>query len=306
MIAGDRAPPRWLVTGASGQLGRSLCAVAPSVGVEPIPFARADLDVTNADAIARAIDHVQPDVVLNCAAFTDVDACEQDPERSMRINGDAPGMVAKACQGGALLVHMSTDYVFPGDGTTPIDEDAPTGPISAYGKGKLRGEEAIRQSGCEHLIVRTQWLFGQGRNFVRTIGSAAARGLPLRVVDDQRGRPTWTDPLANGLIRAVAAGARGLLHLAAAGEATWYVFACAIVEEGVRRGMYAPVEVQPVPTSEFPRPAHRPPYGVLGLARSESLGVILPHWRESLVDYLDREHGATSRRDAAASEDMDG
>jgi dTDP-4-dehydrorhamnose reductase len=294
-LAAGRRGARWLVTGAGGQLGRSLAALAGELGIEAIGRSRDELDVCDAAAIARALDDVRPDVVLNCAAFTHVDACEEHQEEAARVNATAPGLLAARCRGGALLVHLSTDFVFPGDVRRAIAEDAEPRPLSVYGRTKLDGERAVQASGAEHLIVRTQWLFGPGRNFVRTILDIAGRGEPLRVVRDQVGRPTWTGWLARGVASAVAGGARGVLHLACDGEASWCEFAEAIVDEGSRRGRCPRVRVTPVSAAEFRRPALRPGYGVLALERARSLGIEPPHWRRALHDYLDAEE---EKRDA--------
>jgi dTDP-4-dehydrorhamnose reductase len=283
------------VTGAEGQLGRSVLAVAPRMGVETVACSFAELDVTDAVAIEKALDSARPDVVLNCAAFSNVDACETQPDVARQSNALGPELLAQACRGRSLLVHVSTDYVFSGRGREPISEDAPTEPLCVYGRTKLLGEQAVRSSGCEHLIVRTQWLFGPGHNFVRTILTAAGRGELLRVVDDQFGRPTWTGALAGALIEAANLEARGTLHLACEGEASWHEFATRIVEEGARRGRCPRVEVRAVSTREFPRPAPRPAYGVLALDRAAGLGLRLPHWCEALVDYLNAEE---EKRDA--------
>lgn len=280
---------RWLVTGAGGQLGRTALALAPRHGVEATGVTRAELDVADEAAVRAALERVRPDVVLNCAAFTAVDRCETEPEPARRANALAPGVLARACQGRARLVHISTDYVFDGRASTPVPEDAPTAPLSAYGRTKLEGEQAVRAAGGEHLVVRTQWVFGPGPNFVRTILRLAQPGDPLRVVEDQLGRPTWTTPLASAIFRAVEAGARDTLHLACEGVASFYDLALAVVEEGAQRGLNRRVDVLAIPTRDMPRPATRPAYGVLGLARARSLGVRLPHWREALHGYLDAE-----------------
>jgi dTDP-4-dehydrorhamnose reductase len=177
----------------------------------------------------------------------------------------------------------------PGRATGPRGAPAPTAPLSVYGRSKLAGEQAVRSSGGEHLIVRTQWVFGPGANFVRTIQGLARKGDSLRVVEDQLGRPTWTTPLARAIFRAVEAEARGTLHLACEGVASWYDFARAVVEEGAARGLFRRVEVRAIPTREMPRPATRPAYGVLGLERARALGAALPHWRDALSGYLDAE-----------------
>jgi dTDP-4-dehydrorhamnose reductase len=190
---------------------------------------------------------------------------------------------------GCPLVHLSTDYVFAGDACRPIPEEAPDDPRSAYGRTKWEGEQAVRATGGEFLIVRSQWIFGRGENFVRTIFGAARKGDPLRVVDDQLGRPTSSRALARGIFAAVDASARGHLHLACEGVATWYDLAVATVEETARRGWLEPVPIEAVSTGAFPRPAPRPPYGVLALERARSLGIAMPYWRDALRDYLDSE-----------------
>lgn len=280
---------RWLVTGAGGQVGRACLALAGAHGVAAVGLRHAELDVADAAAVKRALDAHRPDVVLNCAAFTFVDRCETEADTAERLNALAPALLAQACRGSARLVHLSTDFVFDGSASLPIPEDAATRPLSVYGRTKLRGEEAVRAASDEHLVVRTQWVFGAGTNFVRTILGAARKGEPLRVVEDQLGRPTWTAPLVRGLFTAVAAGARGTLHLACEGVASWFDLAREIVEEGGSRGLCPRVEVRPIPTSGMPRPATRPAYGVLGLARARGLGVAMPHWRAALAGYLDAE-----------------
>jgi dTDP-4-dehydrorhamnose reductase len=286
---------RWLCFGAGGQLGRSFAAVAAARGVEAHALARADVDIADATSVARALDRVRPEVVLNCAAMTKVDLCESEAAEAERANALAPALLARACRGRALLVHLSTEYVFSGEACRPIPEDAPTEPLSVYGRTKLAGETAVREAGGEHLLVRTQWVFGPGPNFVRTILAAAARGQALTVVEDQLGRPTWSAALARAILGAVEAGARGTLHLACEGIASWCDFARAIVAEGARRGLAPEVPVRPIATRELARPAARPAYGVLSLERARKLGLELPHWQEALAAYLDCER---EKRDA--------
>ena len=278
---------RWLVTGAGGQLGRSLLSIASAQEIEAIGLTRDDLDITDADAIRAALERHEPDVVLNAAAFTKVDLCEQEREQAMRVNGHAPGLLADACRDRALLVHVSTEYVFAGDASRPMAEDARAAPLSVYGRSKLEGEEAVRAASDPHLIVRTQWVFGPGPNFVRTILRAASAGQKLRVVEDQIGRPTWSPALAEGLVAAVRGGIRGTLHVACDGVCSWYDFAREIVHEGARRGLSPRVEIDPIASDEMPRPAPRPAYAVLALDRARAAGIRLPHWRDALGAYLD-------------------
>jgi dTDP-4-dehydrorhamnose reductase len=273
------APARWLVTGA-----------ARAAGIEAHGCDHAALDIADPEAVARALDAVRPEVVVNAAAYTQVDLCEdQGAELAQRVNARAPEILAQACRGRALLVHVSTDYVFGGEAVRPIPEEAPLAPRSRYGESKAAGERAVRASGGEHLIVRTQWLYGEGRNFVRTILGAAARGQPLRVVEDQLGRPTATGPLAAGILAAVERGCRGTLHLACEGMASWFDFARAIVREGAQRGLTKQVDVQACASEERRDPAVRPAYAVLGLKRARAAGLSLPHWTDALATYLDEE-----------------
>lgn len=290
-MSGSDPGARWLVTGAGGQLGRSLLAIAGDEGIEAVGRTRRELDVSDAAAVRAALDRVQPGVVLNAAAYTKVDLCEQETEAAQLANAHGPAVLAEACRGRGrpLLVHVSTEYVFSGETWRPIPEDAEAAPLSAYGRSKLAGEEAVRKSGAEHLIARTQWLFGPGPNFVRTILGAAGRGQALRVVEDQVGRPTCSPALARGIVAAVRGGLRGTLHLACEGVCSWYDFAREIIREGAARGLTQTVEIAPISTEEMPRPAARPAYAVLGLERARAAGVRLPHWRDALAAYLDEE-----------------
>ena len=290
-MSATAAAQRWLVTGSSGQVGSACLALAREHGVTAVAYPGKAIDIDGADQVRRVLAAERPDVVLNTAALTAVDLCETYTARAKKLNAVVPDHLAQACRGGPLLVQLSTDYVFNGRACRPIGEDAPTEPLSEYGRTKLAGEEAVRAAGANHLIVRTQWVFGSGSNFVRTILGAAKKGAPLRVVEDQLGRPTWTHSLARGMFAAVAAGARGVLHLCNEGIASFYELAREATAEGARRGLCPKVEVIPIPTSEMPRPAPRPAYGVLGLARARALGITLPHWRDALAQYLDAEQG---------------
>lgn len=285
-MSATAAAQRWLVTGSSGQVGSACLALAREHGVTAIAYPGKAIDIDGADQVRRVLAAERPDVVLNTAALTAVDLCETDTARAKKLNAVVPDHLAQACRGGPLLVQLSTDYVFNGRACRPIAEDEPTEPLSEYGRTKLAGEEAVRAAGANHLIVRTQWVFGSGSNFVRTILGAAKKGAPLRVVEDQLGHPTWAESLARGLFAAVRQGARGTLHLANEGIASFYDFAFAIVAEGARIGACPRVRVVPIPTSQMPRPAERPQYGVLGLGRARSLGIELPHWTEVLPPYL--------------------
>jgi dTDP-4-dehydrorhamnose reductase len=274
------------VTGAGGQLGRELLGAAERAGVGAHGRTHADLDIADPEQVKRCFEELDPDVVANCAAFTRVDECEQRLAEAERVNAEGPRVLAEACRGRALLLHVSTEYVFAGEGAGPIPEEAPAEPRSVYGQTKLAGERALRDSGCEHLIVRSQWLFGPGPNFARSILAAARKGRPLRVVEDQWGRPTWAGALAPALVQAIGVGVRGTLHLACDGVCSWYDFAREIVDEAARRDWLDRVSVTPVSTAEFPRPARRPANGVLDLTRARRLGLGLGHWRDALGAYF--------------------
>lgn len=274
---------RVLVTGGGGILGTALERTKPA-DVELTSLRHHELDVTDRAATAAAIAAARPDRVIHCAAMTDVDGCESDPERAFRVNWLGTANVVDACAKiGAAPLCLSTDYVFDGTKNEPYVEHDATNPLSIYGRSKLFGErEALRhESAC---VVRTQWLFGAGgRNFVDTIVRLARSRPELKVVDDQRGCPTWSGHLAPGLWRLLAADAGpGLWHLSARGAASWFEVARAIVPS-----IGAKCVVTPCTTKEFPRPARRPANGVLRNYRVElALGDFMPPWEEGLRCYL--------------------
>ncbi|HEX2355469.1 MAG TPA: dTDP-4-dehydrorhamnose reductase [Micromonosporaceae bacterium] len=280
---------RWLVTGAGGMLGRDVVTALDGDRVTALD--RAALDVTDADAVAAAVPG--HDVIVNAAAWTDVDGAEAAEAAATAVNGRGPANLAAACAAsGAILLHVSTDYVFAGDAGAPYPEDAPTAPANAYGRGKLAGERAVLgglpDRGC---VVRTAWLYGtHGRNFVATMLRLAGERDTIDVVDDQLGQPTWTYALAERLValgRAAAAGTApaGVYHGTAAGTTTWY---------GLARRVFTlaglnPDRVRPTTTDRFPRPARRPAYSVLGHARWAAAGLPpMAPWDQMLADALAR------------------
>ena len=280
-------PARWLVLGGGGMLGRDLCA---RLGAEPgLTFdapPRSEVDLADEGAVTRAV--AGGDVVVNAAAWTDVDGAEADPDRAMALNGDAVAALAAACRvAGARLLHLSTDYVFAGDGSSPYPEDAPTAPLNAYGRSKLRGEEAVRD--IDGYVIRTAWLYGaHGKNFVATMLRLARERDTVNVVDDQLGQPTWTRALADQLLalgRAALLGsaAPGVYHGTASGETTWYGFARAVFEES---GL-DPDRVHPTTSDAYVRPAKRPAYSVLGHDAWVMAGLAAqPHWRDQIAAAL--------------------
>lgn len=306
---------RYLVTGAGGQLGRCLVRTLDADDADGDrlagAFARADLDIADASAIRRAIETLPegpPDVLVNAAAYNQVDACEgPGADDARRVNARAPGLLAEACEAfGVRLVHVSSDYVFPGDARDPIPEDAATGPRSAYGRSKLAGEEAVRERSQRALVVRTSWVFGPGRNFVGAIlrqgrlrRSGEVQG-PLRVVDDQRGHPTYAADLADGirdLVRAIGSGPGGVYHLCNAadprdpGPISWWDFARAILDG---QGL-SDLPIDRIPTADSGARAPRPAYSVLSCEKAAALGVRLRSWREALAAFFESPDLAITR-----------
>jgi dTDP-4-dehydrorhamnose reductase len=224
-----------------------------------------------------------PDVVIHAGAYTDVDGAEREPERAMAVNAEGTGQVARAAaRVGAKLVYMSTDYVFDGLRQMPYREEDTPRPLNQYGMSKWRGEEAVVRSGAQALIVRTAWLYGRsGKNFVQSIMQAAQTQSVLKVVDDQRGCPTCAEDLASALATLIRQDVTGILHMTNRGDCTWYEFAQAIIQE-----MGIPVPVLPITTQQAGRPAKRPAYSVLTSDRLCALGIVLPHWRESLRRFM--------------------
>lgn len=270
-----------LMTGAGGMLGRDVAAAADRAGHEVTALARTALDVTDAQAVAAAMARERPALVVNCAAWTDVDGAEDDEAGATAINGEAAGVVAGAAAAvGARVIYPSTDYVFDGAGSSPYVESDPTRPLSAYGRSKLAGEHATAAANDSHFIARTSWLFGNGgANFVETMLSLGAERGEVTVVHDQVGSPTYTRHLAEALLALARGDSFGVHHLTADGHCSWHDFAIAIFREAD-----IDCRVEPCATSEMPRPAPRPAYSVLAPGRPETPA--LPHWREGLAGYL--------------------
>ena len=273
-----------LIAGGAGMLGRAWRELLAAVGVEHHSADVGEIDITT-DAGAGVIAGGPWRTVINCAAWTNVDAAEKDEAAATEVNGRAVARLADACRRrGALLVHYSTDYVFDGRATTPYRTDHPRAPLNAYGRSKAVGEEALERSRAEHLLIRTSWLYAPwGNNFVRTISRLAHERPTLRVVNDQRGRPTSAEHLARATAALITAGARGTLHATDGGECTWFDFAAEIVRVGD-----STCRVEPCTTAEFPRPAKRPAYSVLDLSAAEGMIGPMPPWRDNLRDVMRR------------------
>jgi dTDP-4-dehydrorhamnose reductase len=287
---------RVLVTGAGGMTGTEVSERAALAGWNVVAMSHADFDITDRAAVDVAFREAHPDVVINCAAYTAVDRAESEPDAAAAVNTDGARNVARAVAAiQAPIIHISTDYVFGGDGREPYLPDAPTGPAGIYGKTKLDGEIAIREETPYHAIVRTSWVFShRGSNFVKTMLRLSAERDELRVVNDQVGRPTSSADLAEALL----ATAEGLLenearsgtyHFANAGETSWFGFAQAIFEEGgAKHGARSP-RLVPISTAEFLTPARRPAYSVLDTSSFiATFGVVPRPWRDALRDTLAR------------------
>ncbi len=266
-------------------VGHDVCDALETRGESIVALKQADLDITDVHAVRDAVRDARPDVIVNCAAYTRVDDAETHEHLATAINGSAVEFLADAANElDALLVQISTDFVFDGSKRTPYEINDPPAPLSAYGRSKLVGEQAASGS-RKHVVLRTAWLFGvHGPNFVEAIRNQIRKGTnPLQVVNDQRGRPTYTPHLADAIVRLAwlahqDAGARGIVHYADGPECTWFDFARAIAGEEVT--------VVPVSSDAFPRPAKRPAYSVLSTERYERLTSVMPEsWEEGLREY---------------------
>lgn len=259
----------WHIAGGYGMLATDLIAVLRANGAEVTVSDRDTLDITDPNAVAEGI--AGATVVVNCAAYTAVDAAEENEDVALAVNGTGAGVVARACaHAGVRLIHISTDYVFSGDATTPYDEAAPPAPQGAYGRTKAAGEAEVLDSGADALIVRTAWLYGaHGPCFPRTIAKAGRERGALTVVDDQVGQPTWTRDLADLILRLVEADVpAGIYHGTSSGKTSWYGFAQQIVASAGLGDI-----VSPVKSSAYQRPAPRPAYSVLGHRALDAVGI---------------------------------
>ena len=280
---------RVMLLGAGGMLGCDLLATAPATA-RVTPLSRADVDITDTQALARAAQDIRPDVIMNAAAYTFVDEAEAERDAAFRVNADAVGAIGRAAAGaGALVVHFSTDYVFDGASALPYPENAAPNPLNVYGASKRAGEQQLLQSGTAYLLIRTQWLFGiHGRSFPRTMWQRACHSQATRVVVDQTGRPTYTLDLAQAVWLLLARGARGLFHLANSHTATWYDVAERVFSRAHRNDL-----VTACTTAEYPTPARRPAHSVLDTGKGEALlGRPLPSWTDGIDRFLDELHGS--------------
>jgi dTDP-4-dehydrorhamnose reductase len=277
-----------LVTGAAGMLGRDVMLAAGNAGHQVVGFGHAELDIADAEAVSAKIEGERPDVVINCAAWTDVDGAEEAEEAATEINGAGAGNVAAAAAAvGASVVYVGSDYVFDGSKGAAYVETDQTAPLSAYGRSKLAGEEATRVANKRHFIVRSAWLFGTGGgNFVETMLRLATDHGEVLVVRDQVGSPTYTWHLAYGIVRLIEGVEFGIHHMAAAGSCSWYEFAREIFEQA-----NVECKVMSATTEMLGRPAPRPAYSALVSQREHAIE--LPSWQDGLSAYLAQRRAET-------------
>jgi dTDP-4-dehydrorhamnose reductase len=285
---------RILVFGSNGQVGLELQRALAPLGVVQCISRESDpnIDFAKTGALAELVNSVRPTVIVNAAAYTAVDGAEDEPEAARRVNALAPAELARAAKAcGSLLVHYSTDYVYDGTGTHYREETAPTGPLSVYGNTKLEGELLIAQSGCEHLIFRTSWVYGiRGKNFLRTILNLAKSRDSLRVVSDQTGAPTGADLIADATSHAIMATIRnpelrGTYHLTSAGETSWYGLAVFAIAAARKLGLeLKAANIEPISTGEFPQKALRPKNSRMSTAKiRRNFGLALPDWQDGVI-----------------------
>ena len=280
-----------LITGANGQLGSSLRQLGSVSPNNYLATDVAELDITDAGAVLQTVKEQRIDVIVNCAAYTNVERAEEDEARADLLNHKAAAYLAAAAkETGATLIHVSTDYVFDGTGHRPYTEDMATSPLGAYGRTKLAGEEAVKASGCRYLILRTAWLYSEyGNNFLKTMLRLTSERETLRVVFDQVGTPTYAGDLALAIFSLIEtgryAGNEGVYHFTDEGVCSWYDFA---VEIAAAAG-HDICRIIPCHTSEYPTKATRPAYSVLDKTRfKETFQMDIPHWREALIYCMKR------------------
>ncbi|MFA6033456.1 MAG: dTDP-4-dehydrorhamnose reductase [Myxococcota bacterium] len=282
---------RWLITGGRGSLGTALREELAACGAVVMAADLPELDITDASKVSAAVDAFKPDCLVNCAALTDVDACELREAEAMRINADAPGFIAGLCRNrGVKFVHISTDYVFDGSSRRPYREDDPVGPESEYGRSKLAGERKVAAADPGTLIVRTAWLYGAGKSFAKAIAARARRGEAVTVVCDQHGAPTSASDLSRAIVELVVREASGVVHFANSGQTTWYDVARMVV-----KSLGLDVEVKPVTTGEYLASrvttgvvtAKRPAYSVLDTSQYARMTGAPPRpWQIPFETYL--------------------
>jgi len=285
-----------LLIGKDGQVGWQLRRTLAPLG-DIAAYDHPHLDLADADQVRAIVKEVQPTLIVNAAAYTDVDKAESESDKAMAINGTAPGMLAEEAKKlGAGIVHYSTDYVFDGSKETPYTEDDEPNPLNVYGKTKLTGDQAVQDSGAPHLIFRTSWVYGiRGHNFLRTLLRLFSEREEISIVDDQIGAPTWSRMIAEVTAQALGQAfspstditlqdTSGLYNLTAAGETSWYGFAQAIADHASREHLTPKIsQLKPIPSEDYPLPAVRSKYGVLSHQKlNNTFGLTMPTWSEQL------------------------
>ncbi|MFU8858234.1 MAG: dTDP-4-dehydrorhamnose reductase [Deferrisomatales bacterium] len=293
--------PTLALIGAKGMLAGAVARGVPA-GWRVVGYDLPELDLADRDGVLRTLEGLGPEVIVNCAAYTDVDGCEAREDLANRVNGEGPGHLAEAARRlDAVLVHLSTDYVFDGTKNEPYVEDDPPSPLGAYGRSKLLGEQRVLASGHSRcFVVRTSWLYGPGgKNFVETIARLAGEREELRVVADQVGCPTYTEDLARALVTLLAlvptshgtgnrAPPYGIYHFSNEGSCSWHGFALEITARLRERGPVRARAVLPISTAEYPTPARRPPYSILSKQKYiTATGQPVPHWKDGLTRYFE-------------------
>ena len=281
-----------IVTGHKGMLGRDLMPRLEEAGFSLKGLDIEDMDITRSGDILPRFESFKPDLVINCAAYTAVDKAESEAELAFSVNKKGPANLSRACKTTRIpFIHISTDYVFNGNAKRPYREDDPISPLGVYGRSKWEGEEAVRSLLEQHIIIRTSWLYGvHGQNFVKTILGLAEEKEEIRVVDDQKGCPTWTGDLADALVSIVQRIDKGsnevswgTYHFCGSGIASWYAFAIAIVKEASRRSSLKVSRILPIPTSDYPTPAKRPMWSVMDCSKIKDTFDINPKkWEKSI------------------------
>lgn len=279
---------RILILGARGMLGQDLVPFL-SLSYAVIPRDIQDFDITDAERVKEEVLALKPQVIINAAAYTDVDGCETNKELAFSVNAQGAANIARACViAQARLIHLSTDYVFDGSSANPYQEEEKPNPLNIYGLSKLQGEVAIQKSGADYLIIRTQWLYGaHGKNFVDTIIRLSRQEKELRIVTDQRGSPTYTMDLSWAIKVLIEKNAQGIIHVANSGSCTWYEFASEIL----RQLRLNQIPVIPISSAELGRPAQRPANSILNCHKFEKItGGKMRPWKDALRDYLFSRH----------------
>ncbi|MFW6245105.1 MAG: dTDP-4-dehydrorhamnose reductase [Fibrobacterota bacterium] len=286
-----------LIVGSGGQLGSDFVKEANLQGHDTAALDYPQIDITSPESVLETVKSVRPDVIVNCAAFTAVDLCEGKQDQAFALNADGSANLARAAkESDALLVHISTDYVFSGDLDRPYTEEDTPGPNSVYGKSKLEGERRIASIWNRHMIFRIAWLYGvNGNNFVKSIRRFGLKnreeGKPLRVVNDQIGSPTWTVSVCRQVLKVLDSGEYGVYHCTSEGSCSWFDFA-----EEIINASGIDVRVEPCTTEEFPRPAPRPVNSVLENKKLKTLGLnIMPEWKDAFRQFLAAEKESASK-----------